>query len=159
MTLAVQPDRLRTLLRHHAAGVVIVTAPGDRPVGFTSTSFTAVSLRPPIVSFCLYRGSSSWPAVSVAGHVGVHVLTDAQEDLARTFAARGVDRFAHPTRWHTGPHGVPVLDRVLAMLVCRVTDRVEAGDHTIVLGEPVGGQHANGGRPLLYHMGRYLRPE
>jgi flavin reductase (DIM6/NTAB) family NADH-FMN oxidoreductase RutF len=159
MTLAIQPDLFRTLLRHHAAGVVVITAPGDRPVGFTATSFTSVSLHPPLVSFCLDRESSSWPAVSVAQHVAVHVLTDAQEDLARTFARRGIDRFAHPTRWRHGPHGVPVLDGVLAALICRVAERVDAGDHTIVLAEPVDGHHADaGGPPLLYHMGRYLRP-
>jgi flavin reductase (DIM6/NTAB) family NADH-FMN oxidoreductase RutF len=55
-----------------------------------------VSLQPPLVSFCLNRRSSSWPAVSVTDHVAVHVLTDAQEHLARTFATSGIDRFAEP---------------------------------------------------------------
>lgn len=157
MTLAIQPDLFRALLRRHAAGVVVITAPGERPAGFTATSFTSVSLAPPLVSFCLDRASSSWPAVSVAGHVAVHVLTDEQEHLARTFATRGIDRFAPPTRWRTGPHGVPVLDGVLAVLVCRVAERVPAGDHAIVLAEPVDGAHqSDHGAPLLYHMGRYL---
>ncbi|MEN3308743.1 MAG: hypothetical protein V7603_4945 [Micromonosporaceae bacterium] len=159
MTLAIQPDLFRSLLRHHAAGVVVITAPGGRPVGFTATSFTSVSLQPPLVSFCLDRRSSSWPGVCTADHVAVHVLTDAQEDLARTFATSGIDRFAHPTAWRTGPHGVPVLAGVLAVLVCRVVERVEAGDHAIVLAEPVHGEHAHdGGAPLLYHMGHYLPP-
>ena len=158
MTLTIQPDLFRALLRRHAAGVVVITAPGHRPAGFTATSFTSVSLQPPLVSFCLDRGSSSWPAVSAADHVAVHVLTDTQEDLARTFATRHIDRFAPPTRWRTGPHGVPVLDDVLAVLVCRIVDRVSAGDHAIVLAEPVDGEHLpDAGAPLLYHMGRYLR--
>jgi flavin reductase (DIM6/NTAB) family NADH-FMN oxidoreductase RutF len=158
MTVAIHPDLFRALLRRHAAGVVVITAPGERPAGFTATSFTSVSLDPPLVSFCLDRGSSSWPAVAVADHVAVHVLTDVQETLARTFATRAVDRFAAPTRWHTGPHGVPVLDGVLAVLVCRIVERVPAGDHAIVLAEPVDGEHlADPGAPLLYHMGRYLR--
>ena len=160
MTVAIHPDLFRTLLRHHAAGVVVVTVPGPRPAGFTATSFTSVSLDPPLVSFCLDRGSSSWPAVSVADHVAVHVLTDAQEQLARTFATRHIDRFAAPTRWHAGPHGVPVLDDVLAMFVCRIVDRVPAGDHAIVLAEPLDGTHLpDSGAPLLYHMGRYLRAQ
>jgi flavin reductase (DIM6/NTAB) family NADH-FMN oxidoreductase RutF len=157
MTVAIHPDHFRTLLRHHAAGVVVVTAPGPRPAGFTATSFTSVSLHPPLVSFCLDRGSSSWPAVEAADHVAVHVLSDAQEQLARTFATRHIDRFAAPTSWRPGPHGVPVLDDVLAVFVCRVVDRVPAGDHAIVLAEPVDGTHlADPGAPLLYHMGRYL---
>jgi flavin reductase (DIM6/NTAB) family NADH-FMN oxidoreductase RutF len=157
MTAAIEADLFRSLLCRHAAGVVVITARGDRPTGFTATSFTSVSLRPPLVSFCLDRSSSSWPAVSTAGHVAVHVLTDAQEELARTFAAHGVDRFAAPTRWRNGRHGVPLLADVLAVLICRVVERVLAGDHTIVLAEPVAGEHGTGA-PLLYHMGRYLRP-
>jgi flavin reductase (DIM6/NTAB) family NADH-FMN oxidoreductase RutF len=158
VTLAIQADLFRTLLRRHAAGVVVITAPGERPAGFTATSFTSVSLHPPLVSFCLNRSSSSWPTVETAGHVGVHVLTDAQEEVARTFATSGVDRFAAPTRWRTGRFGVPIVEGALAVLVCRVEARVTAGDHTIVLAEPVDGEYADReGAPLVYHMGRYLR--
>jgi flavin reductase (DIM6/NTAB) family NADH-FMN oxidoreductase RutF len=158
MTVAIQPDLFRSLLRRHAAGVVVVTAPGARPAGFTATSFTSVSLDPPLVSFCLDRKASSWPAVAMADHVAVHVLTDRQEQVARTFATSGIDRFAPPTRWHTGPHDLPVLDGALAVLFCRIADRVPAGDHAIVLAQPLGGEHHDGadGTPLLYHMGQYL---
>jgi flavin reductase (DIM6/NTAB) family NADH-FMN oxidoreductase RutF len=158
MTIAIEPDLFRAVLRRHAAGVVVITAPGIRPVGFTATSFTSVSLDPPLVSFCLNRHASSWPAVSEASHVAVHVLAEHQEDLARTFATSGVDRFSAPTRWHPGPHGLPLLDDVPAVLICRIAERVAAGDHAIVLAEPITAEHvADDANPLLYHMGRYLR--
>lgn len=158
MTAVIQPELFRALLRRHAAGVVVITVPGEHPVGFTVTSFTSVSLRPPLVSFCLDRASSSWPAVAAASYVGVHVLTDTQEALAQTFATKGVDRFAPPTRWHSGPYGVPVLAAVHAVLLCRVVDRVNAGDHAIVLSELVDGDHTGEAtEPLLYHNGRYRR--
>jgi flavin reductase (DIM6/NTAB) family NADH-FMN oxidoreductase RutF len=158
MTTMVRPDLFRALLRRHAAGVVVVTVPGDRPAGFTATSFTSVSLDPPLVSFCLDRSSSSWGAVASATHVGVHVLTDAQEDVARTFATKGLDRFAAPTRWQAGPHGIPVIEAVHALLLCRVIERVPAGDHAIVLAELIDGGHTDDAtEPLLYHMGRYRR--
>jgi len=157
VTTAIQPDLFRTLLRRHAAGVVVITAPGERPAGFTATSFTSVSLSPPLISFCLNRAASSWPTVSTARHVGVHLLAAGQEDLARTFATSGIDRFGQPTRWREGPFGVPVLAGAQALLICRVANHVEAGDHTIVLAELVDGEHDEDGiAPLLYHMGRYL---
>jgi flavin reductase (DIM6/NTAB) family NADH-FMN oxidoreductase RutF len=158
MSTAIEPDLFRSLLRRHAAGVVVITAAGVAPVGFTATSFTSVSLDPPLVSFCLNRASSSWPTVAIASHVGVHLLTEAQEQVARTFAAKGVDRFAPPTQWHDGPQGTPILAGVHALMVCRVVDRVPAGDHAIVIAEPVAGGHSDEvGEPLLYHMGRYRR--
>ncbi|WP_432827404.1 flavin reductase family protein [Dactylosporangium sp. CA-092794] len=157
MPATIDADLFRSLLRRHAAGVVVITAPGPtRPAGFTATSFTSVSLAPPLVSFCLDRRSSSWPALETAEHVGVHVLTEAQEEVARRFATSGIDRFAAPLNWSAGPHAVPMLDGVLAVLVCRVAERVHAGDHAIVLAEPIHGEHSDGA-PLLYHNGRYLK--
>ncbi|MEU5783492.1 flavin reductase family protein [Micromonospora lupini] len=148
-------DALRTLLRHQASTVTVVTAPGSPPVGFTATSFTSVSLSPPIVSFCLNLGSSSWPTLARARHVAVHLLAHDQHEVAQTFATSGIDRFAAPTRWRPGPQGAPILDGTLAWLLCRVVDRVTVGDHVVVLAEPELLRHADVGSPLLYHRGRY----
>jgi flavin reductase (DIM6/NTAB) family NADH-FMN oxidoreductase RutF len=155
---ALDGDRFRQLLRRHASGVVVVTAPGDPPVGFTATSFTSVSLDPPMVSFSVARTGSAWRTIEVADVVAVHVLTAGQEHLARTFATSGIDRFAAHGAWREGPGGVPLLDGVLARLVCKVVSRVEAGDHTIVLATPVSGEfHADErAAPLVYHAGRYV---
>jgi flavin reductase (DIM6/NTAB) family NADH-FMN oxidoreductase RutF len=156
---SLDPTVFRGLLRRQASTVTVVTAPGLPPAGFTVTSFTSVSLHPPVVSFCLGRGTSSWLTVSRAGHVAVHLLAAGQQELAARFATSGVDRFGGPTRWHLGPHGVPLLDGTLAWLLCRVVDRVEVGDHTVVLATPLQARHGDG-EPLLYHNGRYagLRP-
>ncbi|MEH0542138.1 flavin reductase family protein [Streptomyces sp. B21-105] len=150
------PDLLRSVFRRHAAGVAVITAatPGG-PVGFTATSLSSVSAEPPMLSFGIGTGASSWPAVSRARHVGVHILGEHQQELAATFARSGADRFGAPTAWHEGPEGVPVLDGVLAWLVCRVVTRVPAGDHRIVLAEVVLGDPEGAGRPLLYHQGRF----
>jgi flavin reductase (DIM6/NTAB) family NADH-FMN oxidoreductase RutF len=157
VTSIVDADLFRALLRRHAAAVVVVTAPGRPPAGFTATSFTSVSLDPPLVSFCLAQSASAWPAVQTAELIAVHVLTQQQEHVARTFATRGIDRFAAHGAWHSGPGGVPLLEGVLATLVCRVHQRVEAGDHTIVLATPESGEHLPDSEvaPLVYHDGRY----
>ncbi|MFF8475745.1 flavin reductase family protein [Streptomyces sp. NPDC015414] len=150
------PDLLRSTFRRHAAGVAVITARGGAgPVGFTATSLTSVSAEPPLVSFGIGTGASSWPAVATSEHVGIHILGEHQSDLAATFARSGADRFGASTAWREGPEGVPVLDDVLAWLVCRVVGRVPAGDHRIVLAEVVLGDSTGAGRPLLYHQGRF----
>jgi flavin reductase (DIM6/NTAB) family NADH-FMN oxidoreductase RutF len=150
------PDLLRSVFRRHAAGVAVITARGDAgPVGFTATSLTSVSAEPPMLSFGVGTGASSWPAVSAAGHVGVHILGEHQRELAATFARSGADRFGPGTAWRDGPEGVPVLEGVLAWLVCRVVARVPAGDHRIVLAEIAAGDPTGPGLPLLYHQGRF----
>jgi flavin reductase (DIM6/NTAB) family NADH-FMN oxidoreductase RutF len=150
------PDLLRSVFRRHAAGVAVITAGGERgPVGFTATSLTSVSAEPPMLSFGIGTGASSWPTISESEHVGVHILGEHQQGLAATFARSGADRFGPATAWRTGPEGVPVLDDVLAWLVCRVVARVPAGDHRIVLAEVLLGDPTGAGRPLLYHQGRF----
>lgn len=149
-------DLLRSVFRRHAAGVAVITARGETgPVGFTATSLTSVSAEPPLLSFGIATGGSSWPVIAATDHVGVHILGEHQEELAATFARRGADRFGAPTSWREGPEGVPVLDGVLAWLVCRVVARVPAGDHRVVLAEVVLGDPTGVGRPLLYHQGRF----
>ncbi|MFJ9908995.1 flavin reductase family protein [Streptomyces sp. NPDC101152] len=150
------PDLLRSVFRRHAAGVAVITARGDAgPVGFTATSLTSVSAEPPLLSFGISTGASSWPAISTVDHIGVHILGDHQSELAATFAKSGADRFGAPTAWREGPEGVPVLDDVLAWLVCRIVGRVPAGDHRIVLAEVALGDPTGPGSPLLYHQGRF----
>ncbi|MER6633160.1 flavin reductase family protein [Streptomyces sp. NPDC000987] len=150
------PELLRSAFRRHAAGVAVITARGAAgPVGFTATSLTSVSAEPPLLSFGVSTGGSSWPAISRTEHLGVHVLGEHQQELAATFARSGADRFGPSTAWRDGPEGVPVLDDVLAWLVCRVVARVPAGDHRIVVAEVVLGDPTGPGRPLLYHQGRF----
>lgn len=149
------PELLRSVFRRHAAGVAVITAQGARPVGFTATSLTSVAATPPLVSFGVGTGSSSWPVLAEAEHVGVHILGEHQRELAATFARSGADRFGTATGWRPGPYGVPLLEDVLAWMVCRVVARVPAGDHRLVLAEAVAGDPTGTGRPLLYHQGRF----
>ncbi|SDJ40124.1 flavin reductase family protein [Streptomyces indicus] len=149
------PELLRSVFRRHAAGVAVITAQGERPVGFTATSLTSAAAEPPLVSFVVGTGSSSWPVLAEAEHVGVHILGEHQRELAARFARTGADRFAPPTAWRPGPHGVPVLDGVLAWLGCRILTRVPAGDHRLIVAEVVAGDASGEGLPLLYHGGGF----
>lgn len=150
------PDLLRSVFRQHAAGVAVITAAhGEGPVGFTATSLNSVSADPPLLSFTIGTGSSSWPAIRDSGHIGVHILAEHQSELAGLFARSGADRFGPATAWVPGPHGVPLLDGVLAWLVCRVVALVPAGAHRVVIAEAIEGDPAGEGRPLLYHQGRF----
>ncbi|MFB8206801.1 MULTISPECIES: flavin reductase family protein [unclassified Streptomyces] len=154
-TRTASPELLRSVFRRHAAGVAVITAAGERPVGFTATSLNSVAAEPPLVSFGVGTASSSWPVLAEAEHVGVHILGEHQQELAATFARSGADRFGPSTFWRSGPEGVPLLDDVLAWLVCRVVARVPAGDHHIVIAQVVEGDPVGAGRPLVYHQGRF----
>ncbi len=153
----VDAELLRSVLRHHAKGVAIITAGLDRPVGFCATSFTSVSLDPPVMLFAIGRGVSAWPVIESAAHVVIHLLAEEQEGLARRFGQSGANRFGPETRWHRGAFGLPVLDDVLAVLVLAPTERLPVGDHALVIGRVVTATHGIAGEPLVHHNGGYGR--
>ncbi|NHC16086.1 flavin reductase family protein [Motilibacter deserti] len=155
---AVAPDRLRSALRRHAASVVVVTVmDGDRPAGLTVSSFTAVSLQPPLVSFCIANTASSLDAVESADTFAVSLLGSGQADVATRFATRGVDRFAQ-TPWEPDAHGHPVIAGALAWLACATETQIPVGDHLLVLGRVLDVRPGRTGRPLVHHEGRFAAP-
>ncbi|MFC4006909.1 flavin reductase family protein [Nonomuraea purpurea] len=155
---AVGAESFRRALAVHASGVVVITAQADGvPVGLTATSFSSVSLEPPLVSFYVDRSSATWPRLGAADHFAVNILAGDQADLAARFARKGIDRFAPPTRWRPGPLGAPLLRDVCAHLVCLPYERAEVGDHILVVGLVAEVDTHDSARPLLYHRGRFGR--
>jgi flavin reductase (DIM6/NTAB) family NADH-FMN oxidoreductase RutF len=126
------------------------------PAGFTATSLTSVSAEPPVISFGVSAGSSSWPHVREAASVVVNFLGAHQEDVARRFATHGLDRFAAPTRWRRLAGGEPVLDDTAGWLRAEVEALVPVGDHHLVLARVTATDLRDATPPLLYHDGRYL---
>ncbi|WP_424888575.1 flavin reductase family protein [Streptomyces sp. XH2] len=156
--MTVDAATLRSVLRAHASGVAVLTAPTPAgPAGVTITSFTSLSAEPALVSFALADSSSTWARIKDARWFGLHVLGAGQTDLAERFAARGTDRFAPPTRWTGGPHHVPLLEGCRARLVCSRRDVIRAGDHHLVVAAV---EHAEPGEPGggLVHLQGALRP-
>jgi flavin reductase (DIM6/NTAB) family NADH-FMN oxidoreductase RutF len=154
---SVDVPEFRRVFRRHPAGVVVVTVDAERgPAGFTATSLTSVSAEPPVVSFGVSAGSTSWPHVRDATSVVVNFLGAHQEDLAQRFATHGVDRFAAPTRWRRLAGGEPVLDGTAGWLRAEVQALVPVGDHHLVLARVTATDLRDATPPLLYHDGRYL---
>jgi flavin reductase (DIM6/NTAB) family NADH-FMN oxidoreductase RutF len=151
----VEAASFRSLFRAHPAGVTVVLAdPGDGPAGFTATSLTSVSLDPPLVSFAIASTSSAWPAVRDTESLTVNFLSAEQHAIATRFATSGIDRFSG-TAWSRLDTGEPVLADAPAHLRAVVTDRIEAGDHHIVLALVVAAATGGDHEPLVYHAGGY----
>jgi flavin reductase (DIM6/NTAB) family NADH-FMN oxidoreductase RutF len=146
---------LRRAFGQFATGVVVVTTLGEdsRPVGVTANSFTSVSLDPPLLLWCLGKESTQRGAFDTARHFAVNVLSSNQHYLSRQFAIQGRDKFAGVAHM-AGPSEMPLLEGALAQFVCRTTERVDAGDHIIMIGE-IEHFETFDGEPLVFHSGSY----
>ena len=131
-------DDFREAMAAVPAGVAVVsarTADGFR--GLAASSFTSVSIAPPMLLVCLDSLSQTRDAVVRQGEFNLSVLERSQEFLAERFAGRAP--LVDPT-WEEVPHtlgrnGLPVLRDCVAWFECRVRDLHAAGDHEIAVGE------------------------
>lgn len=140
---------------HFLTGVTVITAMHEgTPVGLAASSFTSVSMDPPLVLFCAGKSSSTWARVHEAGNYCVNVLAASQEHLSRTFSSKAEDKFSG-VGWHAGPSGSPVLEDALAWIDCRIEAEHDAGDHVIAVGRVLALGNRDGEGPLAYFRGGY----
>jgi len=151
----VTPEEFRRACGRFATGVAIASVAdlAGTPHGLTVSSFTSVSLDPPLVLICLGHEVTSIEVFRAAGHFGLSVLKEGQLEISERFARKGYDRF-DGLEWERGQAGTPLLAGVLATMECRVERRVTAGDHDIFIGEMIGARVAEG-EPLIYHASGY----
>jgi flavin reductase (DIM6/NTAB) family NADH-FMN oxidoreductase RutF len=156
----VDPAEYRRVVGRFTTGVTVVTTScGGEQHAMTCNSFTSVSLEPLLVLFCAEKVARFHDAVLRSGTWAVSVLSAGQEELSRRFALRGRDldeQFAGVPQ-STGPRtGAAVVDGALAALECRTVSTLDAGDHTVVVGEVLGVSVPDPqAAPLLYYEGRY----
>jgi flavin reductase (DIM6/NTAB) family NADH-FMN oxidoreductase RutF len=147
---------LRNALGRFATGIAIVTAidPDGHPIGLTVNSFSAVSLDPALVLWCLDNGSHNLEAFRRASHHAINILADDQKDLSNRFATWPTDRFAG-LAWQPGAGGAPVFPGCCATFEVANETQHAGGDHTIFVGRVERFTDTAGLAPLLFHTGQY----
>jgi flavin reductase (DIM6/NTAB) family NADH-FMN oxidoreductase RutF len=143
----VDPQVFRAVMGAVAAPVTIVTT--DGPHGATVSSFTSLSLRPPMVLVALDRSSHLLDAVKGSRRFGVNILAGGQGDLALRFARKGTDKFVD-THWFTDD-GLPRFPATAGWLACDLAEVLSGGDHEVLVGTVVGAAEEPSRPPLTYH--------
>ncbi|MCW2784578.1 MAG: ntaB [Marmoricola sp.] len=151
------PAQLRQAFGIFPTGVVAVAAEVDGElVGLAASSFTSVSLDPPLVSFSIARESKTWPDLRRSPHVGVTVLADHQHAACRQLAGVPEHRFdGVPVR--VSGDGAVTLDEGLARFDCTIHSEVEAGDHVVVFLELHAVDQTDTSSPLVFHRSAFGR--
>jgi flavin reductase (DIM6/NTAB) family NADH-FMN oxidoreductase RutF len=157
-TLAFDPTVLRNAFSAFPSGVVAVAGLVDGvPVGLAASSFTSVSLDPPLVSFSVANTSSTWPVLRRADHLGLSVLASHHDDVCRQLAGPAEKRFER-LQVRVGDGGAVLLDDAVATFECSIDREVEAGDHTLVL-LALHSVDDLGGDALVFHRSAFPRLE
>jgi flavin reductase (DIM6/NTAB) family NADH-FMN oxidoreductase RutF len=138
----------RAAMGNVAAAVSVVTTIDDGvPYGSTVSAFASLSMDPPMLLVSLDNRSSLLSRLHIESVVGVNVLSAHQDQIGLRFARSGPDKFAD-IAWQV-EDGAPALSDRHAWVAIAVSQLIEAGDHTLVLGRVLAAD-TNDAAPLTY---------
>jgi flavin reductase (DIM6/NTAB) family NADH-FMN oxidoreductase RutF/rubredoxin len=136
-------------------GLYVVTscAAGEANGQIANTVFQ-VTAEPPRIAVALNKENLTHEYVSRGGAFGVSVLA---RETPMTFiglfgfkSGRDVDKLAQAEH-KEGSNGCPVVtENALAVIEARVVGRLDAGTHTVFVGDVVAGEVLRAGEPLTY---------
>lgn len=158
--MTLDAESLKKMMRVWVSGVTVVTAAQDaQRAGVTASSFTSISLEPPLVLVSLQHFIHTYKLIEETKHFAISILRDDQAHLSAQFAGfvtlpEGADRF-YNVPLMTSITGAPILAEAAAWVDCRVYTVHEAGLSRLVIGEVVAAGSQEGARPLAYHNRGY----
>jgi len=118
--------------------------------GMAASSFTSVSLEPPLVSVCVANTSATWPKLATLNRLGLSVLAGDHAPIARALASKNGDRFSG-VDWMATDSGAVFVHGATLWLECAPYKRVEAGDHEIVVLQIVSLAMYPDVAPMVFH--------
>ena len=136
-------DQIRTeVLKTIPYGFYITGVIGENGEanGFTTCWVSQVSFEPQQVIVAVRRAQHTHDLIDSGGVFSLNFLDTSQEDLARKFTQplKQEDNTVGGHSYAPGEAtGAPLFEESFAHLECRVVGSMEAGDHTVYLGEVV----------------------
>lgn len=152
---------LRNALGSFPTGVTIITARDEQHdclVGMTVNSFSSVSLEPALVLWSLSCKSPSLAVFEPGRAHVIHVLSDAQKDMAYQFANPRADKYAGVDYQLTEAFPAPVMEGCTARFYCEVHQVLDGGDHHIILARVLS-YDTTDLPPLLFAKGQMMSLE
>jgi flavin reductase (DIM6/NTAB) family NADH-FMN oxidoreductase RutF len=107
--------------------------------GFTTCWVSQVSFDPQQVIVAVRKDQHTHDLIEESGVFSLNFIDTEQEDLAHKFTQplQPDDNGVGGSPYTTRETGAPLFEEAFAHLECRVVSKMEAGDHTVYLGEVV----------------------
>ena len=143
------------VFRKISYGVYIVTSrEGNRINGQTANAVMQVCSRPPTVACAINKENLTHAFIKKSGVFAISILAqDAPLSLIGRFgfkSGREADKFEGGA-YRLGKNGCPILtEHTVGYLEGKVTRQLDAGTHTIFMGEVLEGELLDEGEPMTY---------
>jgi flavin reductase (DIM6/NTAB) family NADH-FMN oxidoreductase RutF len=140
-----------------ASGVsVVTTRAGGLAYGLTVSSFTSLSLDPPLVLVCVGNRNRLPAMIRDAGRFAVSLLAADQAGISAQLARSGRDPgpdLGVPSAATSS--GVPIVAEAIACIACDLHHELVVGDHTVIVGRVTEASARADREPLVYHRRGY----
>lgn len=149
------PKAFRRTLGNFATGVTIITtrAQDGTNIGVTASSFSSLSLTPPLILWSCIKETPSCKVFESAKHFAVNILASNQIEMSNHFARQQDDKF-EGIEWLEGIGGSPIFPNCAGRFQCETYDKLDGGDHWIFIGKVIAFDDF-GRSPLCFHQGSY----
>lgn len=143
-------DLFKKAMGNYPSGVTLITTRSEEgsPIGMIANSFTSLSMEPALILWSIDHKVSTYNHFIQSNEFAIHILAAEQAELIKKFTSKG-NRFAD-VDWAPSENNIPIVKDSLAVFECTTYNKVEAGDHTIIIGE-VKDVKTEDKEPLLYH--------
>lgn len=150
MKTEVFQDTFKKAMGNYPTGVTLITTTSEEgfPIGLIANSFTSLSMDPTLILWSIDHKVSTYDHFMYCEAFVVHILAAEQGGLLKDFTKKG-DRFEN-VEWTSSNNNIPIVKDTLAAFECKIYNKIEAGDHTIIIGK-VEEISVEDKEPLLYH--------
>lgn len=158
--MSVDAESLKKTMRMWVSGVTVVTSiHSQKRAGATASSFTSISVDPPLILISLQHNIETFKVIEQSGFFAVSILRNDQAHLSGQFAGatelpKGADKF-HEVNLMTAVTGAPILADAAAWVDCKLVAIYEAGSSRIVVGEVLATDQDGNAIPLAYRNRGY----
>jgi len=139
---------------------VISTRLGGRVNAMTAAWVARASFSPPLITISIGKTRHSHEMIKESGVFAVNVLGDDNIDIGKHFGLKSgakTDKLAG-VEYDTKSTGSPILRNCLAWMDCKVTGSLDAGDHTLFIGEVLDAGVLRDDAPtLIYDRDKFFR--
>ncbi len=145
-------------MRQVAQPVTIVTVQDANGLyGMTASSFTSISLDPPLVLISVGETNTTCRRIESVGNFAVNVLGAEQSTIGETFSRTGMEKNASFSRI---PHrsevtGAPIFQDCVSWFDCSVFAKQQAGSGVLFIGLVEAAGLGTDDVPLLYRNRAY----
>lgn len=145
-------------MRRWTSGVTLVSVSHlGKEHGMTVSSFTSVSLDPPLITISLTKDSRTLEMITGSRSFGVTILSSEQTGISSIFAGQigdDEDRFAGLETKRL-ISGTPMITGGIAYLDCNVFEIYEFASNSLIIGEVIAAEVGENVKPLLYFDQQY----